>query len=386
MFPCRPILLLRTVIVFKQGVSVDITAFLASVADSFRSRYLTLNLEFERAHRPAPVTTDPSPASSEPAPESIAPADTYEPSAHESAAPPDSKDPATNPITPATPNPVEKQPDGTYFYQRRARLDYRLDLSFDLAALTQTVEKLAEGDPGAVEQLTAAGFGLSADFDAKGFQQVRTNTGEDTPAGRQHQLAHGAVRNSGRYLVNSRDFAMDVFFNEATRIHRNLNESAQGAHRQAVNKFALRFHADNRFSFAFLERFNVQTEQMNEEQPEALSGYLNSAGEVASGGTNDMMAAFLDAVDGYLDDTAEAMLNKVSAFFDLAAEELGFSGDMVAQARESLTGTIEAFFQRVDEALAQLKSQYAPVTEPPPVEARADDVLTGEDQNTLAAV
>jgi len=98
------------------------------------------------------------------------------------------------------------------------------------------------------------------------------------------------------------------------------------------------------------------------------------------------MAAFLDAVDGYLDDTAEAMLNKVSAFFDLAAEELGFSGDMVAQARESLTGTIEAFFQRVDEALAQLKSQYAPAPEPPPVEAPADDVLTGEYQNTVATV
>jgi len=376
----------------KQGVSVDITAFLASVADSFRSRYLNLNLEFERAHRPAPVQTDSTLAPLEPAPETIAPADTYEPSEQEVATAPDTEDPVTSPITPATPNPVEKQPDGTYFYQRRARLDYRLDLNFDLAALTRTIEKVAEGDTQAVEQLTAAGFGLSADFDVNGFQQVRTNAGEDIPAARQHQLAHGAARNSGRYLVNSRDFAMDVFFNEATRIHRNLNESARGAHRQAVNKFALRFHLDNRFSFAFLERFNVQTEQMNAERPEALSGYLDSAGGVATAGTNNTMAAFLDAVDGYLDDTAEAMLSKVSAFFDLAAEELGFSGDMVAQARESLTGTIEAFFQRVDEALAQLRSQYAPATElpaeepvaPPPVEAPADDGLAGEDQYTLA--
>ena len=117
---------------------------------------------------------------------------------------------------------------------------------------------------------------------------------------------------------------------------------------------------DNSFSFAFLDRFNIQTRDVAEQVPESLSSYLASAGNMAESGTSEMMAAFFDAVDGYLDEAEVTLADNVGRFFDLAAEALGFSGEMVDSAKVQLTETVASFFDQVETALASLQSRFLP--------------------------
>jgi hypothetical protein len=122
---------------------------------------------------------------------------------------------------------------------------------------------------------------------------------------------------------------------------------------------------DTQFSFAHLQRFNVQTEQVAAARPGDVAGYVGSAGQVAEAGSGQMMSAFFGAVDSYLGESEQAILDKVTAFFDAAAEALGFSGAMVEQARTHLTDTISGFFDRVETALAGMEARFVPQVEIP---------------------
>lgn len=160
--------------------------------------------------------------------------------------------------------------------------------------------------------------------------------------------------------IQNRQFAVRAFHREATDIMKSLKVTEQDGYRQTVNKFAYRFTMDSQLSFSFLERFNVQTREVTDQIPESLSDYVTSAGNVADKATTDMMVAFFDAVDAYLNGAEEQIVDKVNQFFDMAAEELGLSGALVDQARDHLLGTIESFFNRVDNALADLESRFVP--------------------------
>jgi hypothetical protein len=355
---------------------MDISGFFATIANNFRSKYLDLAQQFDHLKRPIQNLPQPTPETTAVEPQTVAPEpslpiDTFQPSG----------DPTPKAVTPGTTTPdvdapdttekptgetpVEQKPDGTYYYQRRALLEYDLNLRFDLGTITRTVERMAEGDTTSVESFAAAGFGLHADFDVRGMQKVRTNMADTEATGRRHELTVAGQRAAGSYRAVSNDFAAQGFYKQASRIHRVLNESAQGSHRQAVNQFAARFRLDNRFSMAFAERFNVQTERVASEAPDAVERYLGSAGDVATSGTNEMMASFFDAVDGYLDQSEQAIIDNVTAFFDRAATELGFSETEIAEVRDHLTSTIETFFDRVDSALASVESRFVPQAEIP---------------------
>ncbi len=360
---------------------MDITGLLATIASNFRAKYLNLAQQFERLRPPIQNQSPKPTAPAEPTIKPGVPVDCYRPSGEPVAEPAGSGAPAPDsgqPTTAATENPVQQKPDGTYYYQRQARLDYQLDLRFDLGAITQTVERLADGEAEAVDRFAAAGFGLQAAFDIKGFQRVQTNMAETEGSGRRHQLEAASARKAGKFLYQSRDFALKSFYREAARIRRSMHESAHGSHRRAVNRFAARFRIDSRFSFSQLERFSAQTEQITNDRPGATAEYVSSAGEVAAKGTTEMMATFFDAVDGYLDQSEQAILDRVAAFFDQAAEELGFSGTLVEQARTHLTGTIESFFDRVDSALAEIETRFIPQAQVPAPDIATEATDTAE--------
>jgi len=268
---------------------------------------------------------------------------------------------------------VDVKPDGTYYYKRQARLDYKLDLSFNLGAFMSTARSLSEGDTEAVESLAAAGFGLSADFDIKGKQTVETNLTDeaDPEKAMLKNLTRARSRQVGQFKVQSEDFALQSFYKEATDIRRSLNIKVQGNHRRAVNKIAFRYRLDNRFSFALAERFNVQTQQMAGETPETLNGYFDAAGNLAEKSTPDMMATFFDAVEDYLAQTEDKLTAEVESFFQTAAAELGFTGELVDTAASQLTGAIDNFFDRVTGAVQKLESKLVPNTTQPVAEPYA---------------
>jgi hypothetical protein len=380
------------------GIS-SIQSFLATVANNYTTRHLSMVRDLELSRTPdyykAPKTKPSGPTGYVP-PEKI---DKYEPSTpvrskskKESPAGdklPEKNTGTTSTDTPSTDSPVQKNPDGTYYYQRQAELEYKLDLRFDLGAIMQTVEQLAEGDTSAVEQIAAAGFGLTSDFRLDGTQQIDTNMVEgDTNSQRSEKTSADAI-STGAMAYRSRNFAMDSFYKEALKVRRSLDESVQDSHRRTTNRIALRYQVDNKFSMAFADRFNIQTKQVAEQAPDAAKAYVDSTGELAAKGSSDLMATFFDAVDSYLNGAETKLTQNVASFFDKAAAELGFSGELVDAAREHLTGTIGQFFDRVQTALASVEAKFLTVTTDPVTGAQPATTptpATAQDNYTLATV
>ena len=94
---------------------------------------------------------------------------------------------------------------------------------------------------------------------------------------------------------------------------------------------------------------------------------MTSAGNVAESGTTEMMSAFFDGVDAYLDGAEETLIAKAEQFFDLAAEQLGISEELVDFAKEQFVGTISSFFDRVDSAIDSLREVHG-ITAAPKIE------------------
>ena len=255
-------------------------------------------------------------------------------------------------------------PDGTYNFKSSSQLNYKLDLSFDLAAISRTVRYLSEGDVTQVEQLTAAGFGLSADFALTGQQIVKAayENGEASNSLTDHLKGRNVnnMNQAGAFMANSRDFKVQSFYKEASSIKNSFDVKNNNGYSRVVNKLAMRYSLDSSFSFANLERFNVQANRVADQAPESLEDYFSNTGNLADTGSNELMATFFDAVDSYLDQTESNLLDKTVAFFEQAASELGFSEPMIAIAKNHLVSTIEGFFDRVDAAINKLESVYAP--------------------------
>jgi hypothetical protein len=300
--------------------------------------------------------------------------------------------------TPAVATPVT--------ISRQAELGYNLTLQFDLAAFTRTIEKMADGGLTQTDQLAMASFGLSTEFSLSGKEVINLDSGQAVDQNG-HAVARQSLkqRQANMFAAQSRDFQAFSFQREATDVRQMVEIKFKDNARRAVNKFALRYRSDSQFSFSFAQRLNVQTKQVSAEAPDSVGKYLDSAGEVAVSGTDQMMAAFFDAVEGYLAANKEQTAASVSAFFNEAATALGFSGtDMANYASANLTDTIDNFFERVSAAVADLRTLYlgestgaSPTAtdlaeipadyatpEPIPVNMTADRSLAAERQQAVA--
>jgi len=375
---------------------MDMMSFFASVAENFKSRYDQLNQALSRNKTPdyyrSPSTTidvtklepvKPAEDSVEISPDARQLADqsqteqkpetTTSPATAEATKDTDTETPAAADYDSdeATEAPAAPANTPTYSFQQQSRLDYRMDLQFDLGTFTRTIESLSEGDTKSVENLFAAGFGLSADLAFRGSSVTRVDGATDGNAatdGRQIAATRARARGvqSSYYKAAGDNFAVESFTREAHRIRRSSLMINQGGHQLAINKFAMRYSLDSRFSVANLNRFNVQTQQVAEQIPDAVNQYVDSAGEVAEKGSTEMMSAFFDTVDSYLGQAEDRLIENAQAFLDAAAKELGFSDETMAMAKDHLVGSIENFFDRVDSAVSQLQAQYVPETTPVP--------------------
>ena len=318
-----------------------INDFLSGLTDQYRNRYLQRanSLGLQRPDYSSTTTpVSPTPQTSQ-TPTS-APAAIYKPSTTTAA-----------------------QPDATYSIERQATLDYSMRLEFNLAAIARTAQSLSGGNLQSVDEFAAAGFGLNADLHFQGQQTVETTgaAAGDTKSKSKQKLSYSA-RQASQFSYQSTNFALQSAYNESTDVARSLKVSERDGYRRSVNKFALRYSLDNSFSFSFVNRFNVQTRQVSEQVPESLSDYVSTAGNLAEKGSSEMMATFFDAVDQYLAQAEETLTANATASFDMAAEELGFSGQLVDTARDKFVSTIGSFFDRVDAAIDGLESMFAPST------------------------
>ena len=363
---------------------MNLTGFLAAVANNLLDKYEGLTEQSRRMAQSLQPSQTTQPVAQEEPKAVSQPVDTYRPS-EPTAKPSSESEKQDQPTGSEPPEPeVGTNPDGTYYYRRAAKLEYQLDLRFDLAAILRTAQQVANGDTESIEQVAAAGFGLHAGFDLHGTQVVETNMTEGEGDSVTRQRLAAKSRRIGALAYRDRNFAMRSFYNEAAKIRSSLDESVQGDHRRTVNRFALRYRMDNQFSFGFAQRFNVQTKQIADRMPEAVSGYVNSAGELASTAGNDLMASFFDAVDGYLAESETALIDKVTQFFDLAAEQLGFSGAATDAMRDQLVGTIESFFDRVQSAVDGMEGNFVTAPSIPELPETTPVPEAAEDTHQIA--
>jgi len=272
--------------------------------------------------------------------------------AGESASPDGTPSRGRDSFVPSPPPPES----GVYQFQRQARLDYSLTLQFDLGAMTRSVQGIADGNAYSAEQFASAGFGLKADFDVSGYQTIRDNGASQAAHLQARSLSRRSTTRTTQF--GSRQLALQAFHNEASQVRRSLDVRLRNGHRLATNRLTMRYQLDDRFSFAFLNKFNAQTARIAEEAPQQVGSYLSTSSATAENGSPGMMAAFFDAVDAYLDQSELQARAKATEFFDTAASELGFSGALVDTARDQLLGTIDSFFGRVDDAVSQMEAQY----------------------------
>ncbi len=352
--------------------------FFTAIADNFKNHYLELARNSSIRQYQPPTLEEPD--------QDVAPSsdgqDSYEPSsasgntaasgenvANELT---DTSDPvAVNPDEPAveegdTVSPEQEDPvsDETvpvqpYRFRHHTHFNYEVRLEFQLRAIASIAQEIADGEEVSVEELAAAGFGLKAAMDITGKQTAETG-GHKRGFGDGHLRETNLLkaRSAANFAYHSRNFALESFSRETLRIQRSMDVKAGESYQRAVNKFALRYRMDDSFSFAMLNRFNVQTERMAQTDQANLEPYTESAGNVAAGGTAEMMAAFFDAVDAYLDQAEEDLLSRAGEFFALAAQELGLSEEALAFSRDQAVSTIESFFSRVNNALSGLKSHF----------------------------
>lgn len=246
----------------------------------------------------------------------------------------------------------------TYRMTRQTRLDYQMRLEFNLGAISQTAQQIADGDTVTLESLAAAGFGLSTSLDVSGYSRLEESGTGQAESGRSSTSSRSAQTAAAQFGAQSRDFALESFLRESTAIHQSLNTSVRDNYRQAVNRLSLRYRMDSGMSLSLLNRFNQQTSGLAESSPAQLAGYADATGALATGGTTDMLSAFFDAVDQYLDQAEAQLEAKAADFMTLATEQLGLSSEAVALVGDKLSDAIDSFFGKVETALGELAAAF----------------------------
>ena len=264
---------------------MNFSTFFSSVAETFTNHYRQLSESISIKRQPLsnqelipeetkeqePTTKTDSyiPSNETPTTTEETPVSLNEPQTE--TAPADTED-GEAPVPAETDQPEPPVTDYTTMLKRKARLEYQMNLQFDLSAITQTIEKISDGDTQALEEFAAAGFGLRAAMDFKGHQLINAKGefSDDSPVNARRMMLSKAM-NARQFAYQDRNFGVESFYHDSTRIQKNMNYESHGNHRLAVNKFALRYQMDSSLNFASLTRFNAQTEQMAGSDPANLN-------------------------------------------------------------------------------------------------------------------
>ncbi len=256
---------------------------------------------------------------------------------------------------PSSPSRVSQAEPTTY--TRSARLDYQLDLRFDLRAIQHTATSLADGTTSSAA-FAAAGFGLSAAFALNGYQVQSESGVESDGVGRQLDRSVDRESSTRATGIAGEGLSLGGFERRASSVQQSLRTDVQDQFRQAVTRFSSRFSYDSGFTLQLGERFLNQTEALAIAEPGAVGGYADTSGHLAQTSSGSALGAFFDAVDSYLDSAESALSADVVQKFDQATSALGFGGAITSAARDQLLGSISGFFSRVDAALDQMARQY----------------------------
>lgn len=257
----------------------------------------------------------------------------------------------------AKPDSAQTSRTETSSYTRRTSLDLKLNLQFDFSFISAVAKKVESGELGAteaIEHIVRGSFGIHADFSAEGTDEITVSeTSVESRGSSRSHIAHlaNALR---KYGQNSKT----IFGNSGA-----FNDGSNGRVRQrfvqTVRSFQLRYTRDASFDFQKFTRFLNQAERIDAGHPDKMTGYLDSTRSLVDNSTESSLAVFFDAVESYLEGFESDLKANVDTFFDQIEQMSGFSPDVIDTARDSFTGAIDSFFDRVSQVMDSLSGNVS---------------------------
>lgn len=268
--------------------------------------------------------------------------------------------------------PVE---DKQYIEQRNWQNRIDLNLKFNLSefesSLTQLVEDSQDGEM-QTETLTNINLGLHVDLSVKGkLNDIIKNAGLGQEGTASQQALVAKVRTASNQAaamqVQSRNFEADMFYRESQATNFKIRQEYSDGFMRVSRKLSMRYSQDFSLNFRSLQAYNSQAAQLSETGD--LTSYLNNAEALVDSNQiqGETIGKFFDIVQGYLDQTEDKVMEKINYFFDQLSSQLGIDSADLDQSREQTLETARAFFEKVDNVLADVKTKYVSA-DPPPVQ------------------
>jgi len=268
-----------------------------------------------------------------------------------------------------------------------------LNMRFNLVEFEKTLKGvLQDAEDGEIDEasLTKIALGLHVDLKARArvdevYQSAETADAQINEIARTKIRARQALR----AMVQTRDFEARMFYKESLKSSSTMKRQAVDGFLRVSRKLTMRYSQDFSLRLSSLRLFNSQAQALD--QSGDAGAYVNSTENLVDNPqtSGDLIGKFFEAVQGYLDNSKSMISEKIDQFFNNLADELGLDDQLLQGVRDSLLANVNAFFDRVDSAMAAVTDKYVlptPAPEPaaPLPEPAANDVTSEETQAVAA--
>lgn len=244
-----------------------------------------------------------------------------------------------------------------------AKLD--LKMAFSLSDFQQLVTAVAEdAQDGELDTATYSNLnlGFRADLNAQALvkETYKTVEGQDGVTDAQNYKDKVKYNNFETSMVKSRGFEAASFYRESLNSSFKIKQTNRDGFMQVARKLSVRYTQDFALNMQTMGQFNSQAKALD--QSGNLQSYLGSTETLVDSpqSSADLIGQFFDTVGTYLDGAEEKLIDKIDGFMSSLASEMGIDSSFLSGAKDSMVSNIRSFFDRVDQAISTVQTNYIP--------------------------
>lgn len=278
--------------------------------------------------------------------------------------------PATTEKTPAEETPAAEPEVQNKLVSSKSMAKLNLKMAFSMSDFQSVVTAFAEdAKDGQIDTTTYSNLniGLHTELDAKAIikEKYQSADGQDLAG----QALNGREKlkydNLEASLAKSRGFEAASFYRESLRTNFRIHQNYRDGFLNVARKLSMRYTQDFGMNLRTMSQFNSQAESLD--QTGQLQSYLGSAEALVDSPqtSGELINKFFETVESYLDGAEDKLIEKINAFFDNLASEMGIDSEILNAAKETMVSSISNFFDQVEQAINLVQSRYiAPQPEP----------------------
>ena len=252
--------------------------------------------------------------------------------------------------------PPEKQLIGS---KSSTKID--LKMVFNLRDFQRLVTAVAEdAQDGQLDSTSYSNLSLGFHSEMNAQAKVKetyklANSQDDSTQVQKDSSKYGNLEAS---LIKSRGFEASSFYRESLKTSSKIKESSRDGFLHVARKLSVRYSQDFHLNMRTMSKFNSQSTALDKTGD--LQAYLgNTEALVDSPQTSgELIGQFFDTVDQYLSGAEDKLIAKVEDFMNNLASEMGISSDSLDSLKDSLVNNIRGFFDKVDQAISSVKTNY----------------------------